>query len=234
MKDGNQTLNHIALPPRILKALDDFKKQVWRVKLTEAALLAVFGLVLSYLLVFGLDRFWDTPAILRATIIGLGSLGWALGLPLKIYRWIWLRRRPEQLARLVREKKPRFGDELLGVVELARDDSRSGASSRLVEAAMQQMDERLKSQNLNDAAPDSYCRAWGWAAGVPLLLFITLAALVPDAWSNALWRWAVPWKNVGRYTFTQIQTLPDSLVVPYAETHLLEIELNEDSPGDLN
>ena len=230
MKDGNQTLNHIALPPSILKALDDFKKRVWRAKLTEAALLAVFGLVLSYLLVFGLDRFWDTPTIIRVSILGLGSLGWALGLPLKIYRWIWLRRRPEQLARLVREKKPRFGDELLGVVELAQDDSRSGASRRLVEAAMQQMDERLKSQNLSDAAPDSYCRAWGWAAGVPLLLFITLGVLVPDAWSNALWRWAAPWMNVERYTFTQIQTLPGSLVVPYAETHLLEIELNEDSP----
>ena len=47
-------------------ALEQYRKRVWVIKLTEGAMAAIFGLVMSYLVVFVLDRLFDTPALLRA------------------------------------------------------------------------------------------------------------------------------------------------------------------------
>src|SRR3954462_5454390 len=66
-----------SLPPILETKLADFRRRVWVVKLAEGALGAVFGIALSYLVVFVLDRFMETPAglrwailLTRATIIG--------------------------------------------------------------------------------------------------------------------------------------------------------------------
>ena len=57
------------LPPNLKAKLEQFRRAVWVVKIAEGLLAAVFGLVISYLVVFGLDRFWETPQVLRALIL---------------------------------------------------------------------------------------------------------------------------------------------------------------------
>ena len=57
------------LPPILESKLSEFRKRVWIIKLTEGLLAAVFGLVLSYVLVFVLDRFMETPAWLRGALL---------------------------------------------------------------------------------------------------------------------------------------------------------------------
>ena len=42
-----------------------------------------------------------------------------LFLPLKYYNWVWKHRRLDGIARLLQHKFPRFGDHVLGIVELA-------------------------------------------------------------------------------------------------------------------
>ena len=78
----NQTLiqdpiqqTDILLPPRMQTALEQYRQRVWMIKLAEAALAALFGLSLSYLLVFGLDRLFDTPSLLRVLNFGGGKCG---------------------------------------------------------------------------------------------------------------------------------------------------------------
>src|SRR5581483_9862826 len=106
--------------------LAEFRQRVWAVKLAEGALAAVFGLALSYLVVFGLDRFCETPAWLRFGILLLGATVLGLGLPLKWHQWVWRQRRLEDAARLLRITFPRLGDQLLGIVGLAHADAASG------------------------------------------------------------------------------------------------------------
>src|SRR4051812_41893949 len=142
------------LPPILDTKLAEFRRRVWVVKLAEGVLGAVFGIALSYLVVFVLDRFMETPAALRwAILLGLAvTLG--LTLPLKWHRWVWRQRRLEDAARLLRRKLPRLGDQLLGIVELARmDHGNAGRSERLVQAAIQQAAAAVQGQDFTQAVP---------------------------------------------------------------------------------
>jgi len=219
-----------ALPPRMRAALEQYRKRVWQIKLAEGVLAALFGLVVSYLVVFCLDRLLDTPASLRAVILAAGSVGMVILFPLKYHHWIWRHRRLDQVARLVRHRFPRFGDHLLGIVELAQGDSQSGKSRALVQAAMRQVDEELAKRDLAEAVPNPRHRRWAWAAGVPLAVVALLMVLVPGAGGNALRRWLMPWRQVERYTFAQLQGGTGLRVVPYAEPFQVETHLKEDSP----
>ncbi len=112
------------LPPILETKLAHFRRRVWMVKLAEALFAALFGIALSYLLVFVLDRLWETPGWVRLCVLAAGAAALGLGVPLKWHRWVWRQRRLEDAARLLRRTFPRLGDQLLGIVELARHGSR--------------------------------------------------------------------------------------------------------------
>jgi hypothetical protein len=221
------------LPPILETKLADFRQRVWTVKLIEGLLAAGFGLALSYLLVFALDRVMETPLWLRAALLIAGALTLGLGLPLKWHRWVWRQRQLEDAARLLKRTFPRLGDQLLGIVELSRHEDAS-RSERLVQAAMTQAAEAVKDKDFTHAVPEAKHVQWGWAAGVTALLAVAALTLLPDAAWNALARWATPWREVERFTFAKIEKLPERLVVPYAEPFDLKVHLQKDtrwSPG---
>src|SRR4051795_8164857 len=90
----------LQLPESLSVQLLDFRRRVWTIKLIEAVSAAIFGLLVSFLLMFAIDRVWDTPAWARAVLFALAWVGLAL-LPLAIHRWVWRNRRLDQLARLL-------------------------------------------------------------------------------------------------------------------------------------
>jgi len=220
----------IALPPRMSAALAQYQKRVWAIKLAEGILAAIFGLVVSFLLVFGLDRLFDTPAVLRGLILAGGMVGMVILFPLKYHNWVWRHRRLDQAARLVRHRYPRFGDHLLGIVELAQSESQPGKSRALVAAAMRQVDAELAQRDLTDAVPNPAHRRWAWAAGVPVAGAVLLMLLIPAAGSNAFKRWLMPWRTQERYTFAQLAGQADLRVVPYAEPFQVTARLKTASP----
>ena len=67
------------LPSVLETKLADFRRRVWVVKLAEGLLAALFGIALSYLLVFALDRFFETPGWLRLTLLVAGAATLGLG-----------------------------------------------------------------------------------------------------------------------------------------------------------
>lgn len=219
----------LPLPPTLEAKLADFRRRVWIIKLLEGLLAAVFGLALSYALVFTLDRFFDTPGWVRGLLLFAGAAVLGLGLPLKWHKWVWKQRRLEDAARLLRQKMPRLGDQLLGIVELARMDSESGRSERLVQAAMAQAAEAVKDVPFEEAVPEDRHRPWGLAAGAGLAVAVLGFFVVPAAAWNALARWLTPWKDVERYTFAKVEALPKRLVVPYAEPIDLQATLTKDT-----
>lgn len=223
-------MNHPSLPPILESKLAHFRRRVWAVKIVEGLLAAVCGIALSYLLVFALDRFFETPGWLRLSLLVGGGATLGLGLPLKWHRWVWQQRRLEDAARLLRRTFPRLGDQLLGIVELARmDHAAAGRSERLVQAAMAQAAEAVKDRDFNQAVPDARHRQWSWAAGGALGVVILAFALVSDAAGNAFARWLTPWRAVERFTFARVEPLPDRLVVPYAEPFKLPVRLAADT-----
>lgn len=227
----NQTQNNrVNLPPRMKKALEQYKKRVWIIKLAEGTLAAIFGLIVSYLIVFGLDRLIDTPTFLRALILIVGMVGMVIFLPLKYYNWVWRNRRLEGIAKLLQHKFPRFGDHVLGIVELASERSDQSSSPALVAAAMRQVDEEVAKHNLKDAVPNPRHRRWALAVGLPLLLVIIGVIIIPATTGNTLARWLTPWRDVERWTFAQLRGKPDPRVVAYAEPFDVEAQLKDESP----
>lgn len=232
-KDGGPDPADLPLPPRLQGTLEAFRERLWSVKIAEGALAGLAGLGFSYLLVFVLDRFLDTPVWLRASLLAVGFAVPALGLPLLWHRWVWRQRTLADAARLLKRRFPRVGDELLGIVELAHTRS-DDASRRLVEAAMHQVDEHVAGRDFSDAVPERhYGRRFASAAAV-LALSGLLLFFVSEAATNALARWISPWKKLDRYTFAQLEPLPEKLVVPLAEPFPLEpalVATSEWRPG---
>ena len=224
------------LPPILEEKLAHFRSRVWTVKLAEAILAGWFGLVVSYLTVFTVDRVWETPAWIRLCILIAGAATLFLGVPYKWHRWVWKQRRLEDAARLLRHTFPQLGDQLLGIVELSRaDHGAAGRSERLVQAAIAQTADAVKDQNFTHAVPNARHRAWAWAAtgafGLSALAFI----FVNGAARNALARWAAPLANLERFTFVRVEPLPSRLVVPYAESFEFAVRLSAGSkwsPGE--
>ena len=127
----------LPLPPRLQGTLERFRERLWSIKIAEGALAGVLGLGVSYLFVFVLDRFIDTPAWLRASLLIAGFAFPALGLPLLWHRWVWRQRTLGDAARYLKRRYPKIGDELLGIVELAHHHP-GDQSQTLITAAMRQ------------------------------------------------------------------------------------------------
>ncbi len=223
----------LRLPPHLQRKLEAFQQRLWSIKIAEGALAGIIGLGLTFLVVFTIDRFIDTPQIVRVVLLVLGFAVPAFAIPMRWNRWVKKQRSLEQIARLLRRQFPRLGDELLGIVELSK--SKSAQSSRvLVEAAMAQVDERVKSRDFDAAVPANRYGLWLGSALTVMAVSLLLVFLVSDAARSSLARWITPGKSIERYTFAQIDPLPKEVVVPYAESFNLNPTLTEDtdwSPG---
>lgn len=207
----------LRLPDSTRQQLQQFRHRVRLVKIAEGLLAGLFGLVLSYLAVFILDRLFDTSAMLRGGLLIVGSVGLAVLFPWKCHRWIWGTRRLEQVAVLLKQKFPALGDQLLGIVELVHNEHSPGTSARLAQAAIDQVDSVVREKDFSSAVPHPRHRFWTMTLAVPLAVSLLALAFVPSAGFNALQRWLTPWRNVERYTFAQINRFPDRIVIPHGE-----------------
>ena len=171
--------DRLQLPASLTTQLHDFRKRVWTIKSIEAGCGALFGVIVSYLTLFVLDRVIDTPTSARIAIFCVAVVGCAL-VPLYLHRWVWQHRRLEQLARLISRTSPSFGDQMLGVIELVRNDSEQQRSRALVEAAVNQVAEVASKRDFSKAVPNPRHRQWAWLAGVPIS-----AIPVPTATSSS-------------------------------------------------
>src|SRR3954452_20598304 len=113
--------SRLQLPASLEAQLLEFRRRVWTVKSSEAICGALFGIVLGYVAVFALDRLIETPAALRLAIFALAMAGCAAA-AVYLHRWIWRQRTLDQLAKLLSRRYPSIGDQMLGIIELVRND----------------------------------------------------------------------------------------------------------------
>ena len=124
-----RTTDRLELPETLQNQLYDFRKLVWTIKMIEAVCGAAAGVLVAFLALFVLDRLGETPGWARLSLFGLTVASCAC-VPLALHRWVWRNRRLEQLARLLTRKHPLVGDQLLGIIELVRNDFEQGALAR--------------------------------------------------------------------------------------------------------
>ena len=211
-----RTHGRLHLPESLEAQLLEFRRRVWSIKMAEALGTAAFGVVAAFLVMFALDRAWDTPGWPRAALFAAAALGCA-AVPVALHRWVWKNRRPEQLARLLTRTHPHVGDQLLGVIELVRNEFEQARSRELCEAAIQQVAADARKRDFRDAVPNPRHRLWFALAAVPIAAAVALFVFVPVAASNAWARFLAPWRNTPRYTFAAVEPLPNRLVVAHGE-----------------
>lgn len=218
--------SQLQIPDSLRVKLLAFRSRVWRLKMFEAFAAAMIGVLLGFLLTYGLDRFFDTPRLLRGLIFAGAIIACAL-VPLALERWIWRRRRMDQLARLLSQTHPNAGDQLLGVIELSEDTSEQSRSPVLVEAAIKQVAASVEKQDLSNAIPHPRHIQRGWAAGLLAAAAACLLIFTASAATNAWARFLTPWSDTPRYTFASIEPLPETLVVPHGESFEVELALKD-------
>jgi len=220
------------MPEELRNQLDQFKKQLWRIKITEAVLAGCFGLLFSFLLVFCLDRLMETPHTLRLIILILGVSLFSLFAPYWIRRWVFGHRRESQLARLISQRFPKLGDRLLGAVELQnQNDGKDSLSPELRAAAMRAVAEETAKRDLSKALPSARNRKGALVVLTLIVLAGTALVTVPDAGINALKRWLMPLSSTERYTFTKLDlsNIETPYHVPYGESFSITIPLAKNS-----
>ncbi|MDA0658870.1 MAG: hypothetical protein O2931_12555 [Planctomycetota bacterium] len=226
----NNTLpeQKIRLPDDLCGQLIAFRRRVWTLKLSEAFCIAVSALITVVVTIFLADRVGDTPWMLRAVLITAVMAVFTL-IPYRIYRWVWRRRSLPQVARLVAHRSPQIGDRLLGVLELVENPSEQARSPELCQAAVRQVAEESRRWDLSQSLPPTRNQLWRNIAASGIVVMAVLSAVLPLATWNAMQRSFFPWRSLARYTFAKFVPLPDRLVIPHGETHLLTIQLDEGS-----
>lgn len=218
------------IPESLQRQLVAFRRHLWRIKVFEAIAAGFVGLLVSFLLVYGLDRVWVTPGWARLVILVGGTSLFAVFAPYWLHRWVWRHRREAQLARLIARKFPGLGDRLLGVIELQDQNEREDSlSPRLRGAAMEAVAAEAGRRSLEEALPPR--RHWRWGLALMLLTGGTAAVLTltPRAGVNAFKRWLMPLSNTERYTFTRLANPPTELAVPYGEAFDVTLTLSSDT-----
>ena len=218
----------LTVPDSLKEQLTGFRNKVWTTKMTEAVALAVVALLLAFLTVFVIDRFVDTPRSIRMTIFFAMLAVWMV-VPWALHRWVYKNRTLDQLAKLLRVREPNIGDQLLGVIELADSETEQARSRKLCEAAIEQVASSAKKRDLNEAAPHSYLRVCGIVLAVTAAIAAAIALMAGPAARNAFARMAAPWLDTPRYTFTKVEELPKTMVVPHGENVSWSVSLAETS-----
>ncbi|MEX1048858.1 MAG: hypothetical protein WED15_04985 [Akkermansiaceae bacterium] len=225
----------VVMPEALRQQLDDFRRHLWRVKIMEALAAGLIGLLVSFLMVFALDRIWQTPGLVRLGILAGGISLFGIFAPYWLHRWVWRQRRETQLARLIARRYPGLGDRLLGVIELQDQEGNADTlSPRLREAAMEAVAAETGKRQLDEALPPQKHRVWALAA-LGLACIATAAFLfTPRAGFNAFQRWLMPLSATERYTFTRLENPPVHRAVAFGEAFEITLQLaknSEQRPG---
>ena len=216
------------LPDSLKRQLEAFRGRLWFIKVAEALLAGLFGLLFSYLIVFGLDRIWNTPPTVRLVVLLGGTSLFTLFAPYWIHRWVFRHRREAQLARLIARKFPRLGDRMLGVVELQdQTESKEALSPELRAAAMKAVARQAEGRNLKAALPSPRHLRWGLMVALTAAIIGAALWKVPKPSQNAFERWLKPFSDVQRYTFTKLRDFEETMIVPMDEPFSVTLTLSE-------
>ena len=221
-------LEGVELPQSLRDQLHAVETRLCRIETIIAICGGLIGLFATLLILYFSDRLWDTPVLLRLTLLVVGALavGWFSFYWMR--NWVFRRRNYRELAKLVQKRHPRLGDRLQGVVELTDGgDIPEGTSPELCEAAINQVADQ--SQSIDFTTAVSSRRSRWFAVGALALLAGVIAPLFisSNAWKNMWARMFNP--TAERYTFVQLEDLPGERIVPHGENFTIAVAIDEKS-----
>src|SRR5579862_8577415 len=192
-------MNAFTLPDSLVMQLRAYEGRLRRMETLAAIAGGVVGLLATFVLLFVCDRFVDTPRVARTFLTLSGGVLAAWFAHAWAAHWLWHRRGPAQLAKLLQRHFKMLGDRLQGIIELTEtDDLPPNVSPALLRAAILQVADDSSRFNFKKAVPVRPARRWVLAAGLLAALTAAPFVFVPKAADNALARWMHPWSQIDR------------------------------------
>ena len=170
---------------------------------------AFFGLLVSYLSCSRSIGSGTRPLGCGYSLLAVQPVSRS-GFPLKWHRWVWRTaawsRQHVTSATFPTDRRSVVGDCGTGrKTRLSRNDRNRYAVPRCGRWTM-----KSSNYDFRNAVPHPRHRRWAWAAGAGSVVAVAALVVVPAAGTNALARWLLPWRPTERYTFVQLNQLPDS------------------------
>lgn len=213
-----ERINTLELPVELDKQFSGLRLRLLKVFSLQSIISVLGAFLVSFILLWVSDRFWNTPSELRLTI-------WACFLFLTYTQWLvfqdkGLRQSNDhmRMAKTVQRKFRLLGSRLTGILELSDPEKRpAGYSSDLYEAAIKQVSDEAADYNFENAVPteDRMKLAQLFVAVIGLFIFLTI--LFPKSIQPTFNRLLVPWGDSDRFRMVEVDALPDSLFVPHGE-----------------
>lgn len=223
-------MNSATLPESLVTQLQSYESRLKRMETIAAIAGGLAGLFITYVLLFVADRFVNTPIAARVVLTASGAVLAGMFAQSWARYWLWTRRGPAQLAKLLQRHFRGLGDRLQGVIELTETDKLpENISPALLRAAVRQVAEESGRCNFEEAVPTRPARRWAIAATVVIGLSAAPFLVAPKAATNAAQRWAMPWADIERFTFTTVEQLPPELYVAHGEKFELAVGLRTDA-----
>ena len=224
----SEATSSIRLPPALVSKLATFRRALIGRRALESLAWCVLGSLAAFWLLFLFDRMLPTPVAVRA-LLALGCIGVSVGALYRLTTTLVGSRGDLRLARIIRRRDPRFGDNLVGALELAESRGEQARSRELCEAALGQVADQCASRDLSRALPPTQTRLVAQLAFGFFVPVVACCFLIPAGMSATFWRLVQPTSEFERYTFARIAELPNELVVPHDESRRFQIALHPSS-----
>ncbi len=193
--------------------------------------LAVLVLLISFGLLFLMDRLIDSPIWFRCTLFISSSLALLyLGSRFWIHAFI-LPKSPSWLARKIKVVFGDVGDRLLGIIQLSDsiDSEESNYSQSLILAAREKVKIEISGLPLGETFSLKSLRPLTKSLSIVSILTVSFFLFFPSLAQNSFKRWFFPWENIPRETLTKLNHFPETWIFPKKEVSRFRLELSNDS-----
>ena len=223
-------LENMKLPESLTKNLNQVEKRWLNVQSSTILFVSLTVFFSSLVVLYVSDRMWDTSSYFRVILLAITIVSFVSALLTYLKRKADYTKTPFKLIKLVQSHFKFLGDSLQGAVELSVDSNRpDNISPELCNAAIKQVahstDELDFTESVETANRNRFGRYFGALAVVIVLFFVVDSRAV----LNTLERWVNPFSSTSRYTFVQLNDLPEQMIVLHGEDFKLDVSLKEDS-----
>ena len=223
-------LEKMNLPESLTKNLDQVEKRWLNVQSSTILFASLTVFFASLVVLYVSDRLWDTSSYFRMILMTVTIVSFVSALLTYLKKKADYTRTPYKLIKLVQGHFKFLGDSLQGAVELSVDSNRpSNISPELCNAAIKQVAQSTDKLDFTESVETANRNRFGRYFGALAVVIVLFFAVDSRAILNTLERWVNPFSSTSRYTFVQLNELPDQIIVLHGESFFLDVSLKEDS-----
>ena len=223
-------LDKMNLPDELAQKLHKVEKRWLGVESTSTSLMSLSIFLCSLVIMYLSDRLWDTAPAVRLILLSVTFVSFISYVVVHLKKRKAYKDSPYKIIDLVQKHFPQLGDSLQGAVELSDESTRpDNISPELCRAAVAQVANGTSELDFSASVHTDRRNKHSRLFGLAVLMIIVFSSIDNQALFSSLERWINPFSQTERYTFVQLNDLPEEIIVLHGEAFELEISLKPES-----